>query len=355
MGANLHETLGTDVVRQDLDRVGNQETRPGEVVGRIVDENHSNHGTSGGLRFSHGELGRARRPNNEGYKHPCSGGQEKRTTTKLVDRESEADSNAPIPDGETAVDLELGVGICDTNSIHDILEVVRDEAVARPLREQTGSHDQQESVAVTPGGDELPPAGAPGRVGLELDGLLDLLVLELDERVGGITVGMVLGKDLQGLLWLVLGHEPTGRLGDHPQSGELDNRGKCLHDGRGSPRPIAVDFEGTIGDPGGNDSADVPCSVVEGSDSTTVLGMAQFGKEERSRGLGNRASKADEETGTNEHAKVLRSGLEGNAEHHKKDAGNNGQTTAKVIGDVRREGKTTDRSNTHNGIEKTQN
>lgn len=99
----------------------------------------------------------------------------------------------------------------------------------------------------------------------------------------------------------------------------------------------------------------MPCSIVDGGDLATVLGVAQFGEEEGGRGLSDGASETDEKTGTNEHAKALRSGLKGNTEHHKEDTGNDGPTTTEVIGDVRREGKTANGPNTHNGIEEAQN
>lgn len=117
----------------------------------------------------------------------------------------------------------------------------------------------------------------------------------------------------------------------------------------------------------------MPCCVVHCCNLTTVLGMAQLGEKEGSRGLRNGTSETDEETGSNEHAEALRSCLERNTEHHEEDTGDNGQTTAKVIGDVgtitflacsiirktselknSREWKTANGSNTHNGIEETQ-
>lgn len=93
-----HETLSTDVVRQNLDGVGNQKTGPGKVVGSVVDEDHSNDGTAGSGRLVKCVLRRADCPNDEGDQHTRGGGQEKRATTELVDREGEADGNAPIPD-----------------------------------------------------------------------------------------------------------------------------------------------------------------------------------------------------------------------------------------------------------------
>lgn len=79
----------------------------------------------------------------------------------------------------------------------------------------------------------------------------------------------------------------------------------------------------------------MPCGVVDGSDLTTMLRMAQLGEKEGSRSLSDGASETDEETGADEHAEALGSGLEGNTEHHEEDTGNDSQTTTEVIRDVR--------------------
>jgi len=82
-----HETLSTNVERQDLDGVGDQKTGPGEVIGGGVNEDHGNDGLSGSWVPGDSELGRTNRPDSEGDKHTSSGGKEERTTAKLVDSE----------------------------------------------------------------------------------------------------------------------------------------------------------------------------------------------------------------------------------------------------------------------------
>jgi hypothetical protein len=56
----------------------------------------------------------------------------------------------------------------------------------------------------------------------------------------------------------------------------------------------------------------VPGGVVDGSDDTTMLGMAQLGEEKRSGGLGDGTTEPDEETGGDEHGEGGSSGLERN-------------------------------------------
>lgn len=142
-------------------------------------------------------------PDNKRNKHTGSRSQEERSSTELIDRESEADSDTPIPDRERTVDLELDVRVGDTNSVHDLSEVVRNKTVTRPLGEKTSSHDQQKSMAITLRRDQFSPSGGTGGSGFELNRLLNLLILELHKRVGGITVGVVSGENLQGLFGLI--------------------------------------------------------------------------------------------------------------------------------------------------------
>jgi len=51
---------------------------------------------------------------------------------------------------------------------------------------------------------------------LEVDGLLDLVELDIDEVIVQVSLGVDVGQDLLGLGRFALGDEPTGRLGDGP-------------------------------------------------------------------------------------------------------------------------------------------
>jgi len=84
------------------------------------------------------------------------------------------------------------------------------------------------AVPITLGGNKFTPSTSSNRL-LERNGLLDLSVLELNERVLLVSIGVVGSKNLQGSLGLVLRHEPSRRLGDQPKGSNLDNGGKCLH------------------------------------------------------------------------------------------------------------------------------
>lgn len=50
---------------------------------------------------------------------------------------------------QNSIDKELVRSICDTDGIEDFVEVVRDEAVPRPLREESDGYDDAETLEVT--------------------------------------------------------------------------------------------------------------------------------------------------------------------------------------------------------------
>lgn len=56
----------------------------------------------------------------------------------------------------------------------------------------------------------------------------NLIVLELNNRVRGVTFAMVFGEHLKSLVVATLADEPSGRLRDKPDKEELDNGWKAL-------------------------------------------------------------------------------------------------------------------------------
>lgn len=70
---------------------------------------------------------------------------------------------------------------------------------------------------------------------LGIERLLDLIVLELDERVGAIPIRMEARQDLDRLLVLAVLDEEARALGHEPHEAELDNGGDHLEDGGDAP------------------------------------------------------------------------------------------------------------------------
>ena len=95
----------------------------------------------------------------------------------------------------------------------------------------------------------------------------------------------------------------------------MKDGGDTLEGGRDSPRPRRVDFEGAEGTPSGNDGAERPERVVEGSQRSTVGGVGQFDNQHCGAILGKSETEADEETGADKHSNALGGGLEDSSDN----------------------------------------
>lgn len=207
-------------------------------------------------------------------------------------------------------------------------------------------------MAVGLGGPELRDTTL-GDEGLGVDGLADLGVLELDKLVCDVAVGVVGTEDLEGFLVATLGDQPTGRLRDQEDARKHDRRGGGLEDGGNAPRPGVLNAESTVGGPGSDDRPDVPGGVVERGDTGTVLEMSKLSDEKRSGTVGEGDTESDEETGSREHAEILRSGLEGDTDKHDNDTNNDGNATSAPIGEPGRDGNGADGTDRENGVQET--
>ena len=225
-----------------------------------------------------------------------------------------------VPDVKNTVDLELHIGIRDTDSVENTRDVITDETVARPLREETCGDQDDEPVAVALGLEDLEPTSLLQLL-LNSDGLLDFLELQLHHLVVDVSLSVDMGKDGQSLLVLALGHVETGRFGNKPHTGDLDERRHSLDDGRNAPGPLAVDVVGAICEPGGDDRSDIPAfllvemaikyrvynlpsRVVDSGEDSTVLWVADFGNQKRGGSVGNGNSQTEEETSSDKHLEV---------------------------------------------------
>jgi hypothetical protein len=207
-GEHVAHTLGTERIGQNFNGVTNKETRPRHVVESVVQEDHKDDGTSVGLDLGGFEALGENGPDDKGHAHSSGGDEEKRATSELVDEKAHGDGNETVPDVQNTVDLELHVGVGDTDGVEHTGDIVRDETVARPLGEQTSREQDKKPVAIALGLEKLEPASLLSLL-LNGDGLLDLLILEHDEFVFSVAFGVKLGKDGKGALGLALGDVPT--------------------------------------------------------------------------------------------------------------------------------------------------
>lgn len=142
-----HETLGTNAEGQNLDRVGNEERRHGNVVESVEQEDEGDDTVTSVLVGVEGNTllrvtvvvnetlglklgGRvavdsgADRPADERDKHTASRGQEEEATTNAVDSESSHNGPEVVVDLEDTVDESLVTSRGDANGLEDNSEVV---------------------------------------------------------------------------------------------------------------------------------------------------------------------------------------------------------------------------------------
>lgn len=92
---------------------------------------------------------------------------------------------------------------------------VRDQSVARPLREQTEERGNEQTPTHTRRAEHVAP-GLLGLFQLDLDGTLDLGHLGLDDERLAVALGVVLGEDVKGFVVAVFTDEVTGTFGEEP-------------------------------------------------------------------------------------------------------------------------------------------
>lgn len=190
-------------------------------------------------------------------------------------------------------------------------------------------------------------------LGLELhgDGLLDLAVLELHGRVLQVTVGVVLAEDLQRLLVPVLCNQVTGRLGDEPDEGKLDDGREGLKKGGDSPGPVIEEIVRAEGEPGHEEGADIPKTVVDSGQAGSVLGVAELSEEHGRRQLRKGVAEAEQEAAAHKDRKMTSCTLHDGARNHDDTADDDWYLSSKVVGE---EGDDSDGGHTANLVESTE-
>ena len=146
---------------------------------------------------------------------------------------------------------------------------------------------------------------------------------------------MVLAENSKSLLISLLRDQPTRRLRNEPDESQLDDGGESLSKSGDAPAPVALDALGAKRQPGTNDSTNVPQTVVDGGDTSTVLRVAELGKQQRRRKLGKRVAETHQETSTHEVVKVLCSGLDRSTNNHDNTTDSDSRLATEVVGNER--------------------
>jgi len=230
-----HQTLGTQPVGQNLDGVADQQTGPGESVHDTEEpdeDDHGNVGTGGALLLVEGA---GQGPEDEGHKHATSRGKEGGTAADSVNQQGHGKRDDERETGLATVETELLGRAQDAGRLVELGGVVGDDGIAGPLTEEAEGQQNGQTVAVALGLEEVDIGAVGIRLVLETDRLLDLAELKLDGSVVDVAVGVVLGKDFEGLVVLVLGHQVTRGLGHPVDEGNLDQGGQGLDQSGNTP------------------------------------------------------------------------------------------------------------------------
>lgn len=294
---------------QDLKGIGDKKTRETDVVEDTEDPDEDQLSVAGALvclvRVSIDGAGDG--PAHKGADHAEDGGEEERPTTELVNGQGSANCDAKIENRLAGGNTELLVLASDSGSLVDGAHVLGEQSVTRVLGDNAERDDDGQPPAVALGAEEIEVGRGLVGVLLDLDGLLDLAELELDSSVVGVATGVPLGKNRKSLLLPILVDEVTGGLRDPPDEDELDDRGHDLDESDGPPRPVAVDGSSAPADARNDQCAKVPQAVVDGSDGTTVLRVADFREKQRRGHLSEGVTETENKATTQVHCKFVSS------------------------------------------------
>jgi hypothetical protein len=201
-----HESFGTQAIRQDLGGVGGHDTGLDVVEDAIEkdgDDEASSEAVCGGYIISSRDDGEDVEDNEGAYGRDEIDG----PTTKLVDEESKEKVFAKRQGLHTTIDAELCLGISHAYIIHDIFQIVGNQTVTRPLREEANSSNDANPLSVTRSLEKVRPSGF-ATFFVERDGRFDFSIFELDELVIFVSLAMPAGEYVEGFLVAVLVAEP---------------------------------------------------------------------------------------------------------------------------------------------------
>lgn len=158
---------------------------------------------------------------------------ERPATPEVVDEQDAQRLGNEGDDGRDGLILQRVVPL-DAHEAVDGDRVVLDGRNASQLDGRLDGASKEETAEAGLVGEELDI-----RLGLMLvlvrDGVLDLLELGLHPRIGGVAVGVELGKCSQTELGLAMVDEPARRLGKEKDEGGEEHGGDDLNAQRGPP------------------------------------------------------------------------------------------------------------------------
>jgi len=232
-----HETLGTETEWQDLDGVGDEETRPGDGVEDTEDPDDWDLDVTGSLVGGTRVLvdGRGDGPEDEHDDHTGGTDEEEWATTSPVNQSGRGDGNDEGEHGGSNVETQLLASGGDTGTSVDQVGVVGEQGVTRVLRDDTERDENGQPPSVTLGLQEVDVVGALLGLLLQSQGVSDFTEFELDGGVVLVTGGVVVGEHVQGLIRTILVNQPSWGFWDPVDEGKLDDRWHDLEESDSLP------------------------------------------------------------------------------------------------------------------------
>lgn len=84
---------------------------------------------------------------------------------------------------EDTIDEELRCWVRDANCVENLVEIIRDESISRPLRKECNRHDNAQALSIARGGYERLPTNISVNCSIEFYCSLDLLEFVLNKRI----------------------------------------------------------------------------------------------------------------------------------------------------------------------------
>jgi hypothetical protein len=221
---------------------------PRNVIKEVINENEDNKCSSntrvGTVTCS---MGSQTSPAGEGDQHARSSDKEQWAASNALNKPWTKISSEQVEDLQNTIDNELSLAVGDTDASQHLVNIVRHQAVTRPLREETNTAYEERSLAVTgyleydisipapknnrnasrveilTGINELKP-GALSSFLFQTNSFNNFIVFELDKFVIGIAVAMDIGQNSESLFFFVTRNQPSWGFGKGEDEEDLNQR-----------------------------------------------------------------------------------------------------------------------------------
>lgn len=156
-------------------------------------------------------------------KNSNGGSKEHHPSAKSVDNQSKRNAPNQTPNLKQGVNKRLCSFRFVSNGVQDQRKVIRDEAVAAPLREKSNGKDDKEAVSVARCLEKSEVGSCLGRLRLKSERFSDLSNFQSYDGVLGVASGVVLCDEGMCALDAIFRNKPTRRFFNAPAQEQLDH------------------------------------------------------------------------------------------------------------------------------------